>query len=300
MGLKLQQVEGGYSDGNISYLSGAGAPGGDTSYQDDAPVGSVYEDSTGLAKYRKVTVGTGTDKWAVSVASSDSVTQVSHGLVAGNWVYAGAAGYLLALGDDPATSDAIGIVDSVIDANNFVLITSGFSTIANVSTNGSPLYLDQSTAGSHTNNEPNIGILKPLGFAVDGLIFVSMGYTIEINDQEPPGVPLIVETAVTTLQMVDSVLCDDNGGVAWLIEVSDDANSLRYVGQVMAGHNGTTTADATEADYQEFGCMDFPVETPIAGLAIGVGLSGTDVTQAMELQIATTNSCIVSARRISI
>lgn len=53
----------GFSDDNISWLSGSGIPGGDAGAQDDANLGSIYSDSTNGELYKKITVGTGTDKW---------------------------------------------------------------------------------------------------------------------------------------------------------------------------------------------------------------------------------------------
>ena len=69
MSLQLFRVQGGVSDGNISYLSGATAPGGDASYQDNAGVGSYYSHTGTGHTYKKISAGAGADKWAnVSVA----------------------------------------------------------------------------------------------------------------------------------------------------------------------------------------------------------------------------------------
>jgi len=305
MALKLFQVEGGFEDGNISYLSGAGAPGGDTSYQDDANVGSVYEDTVSLAKYRKILAGTGADKWAVAVSASDSsskeINQVAHGLVAGDWIYADSAGgFAKAQADDANTSDAIGIVDSVADVDNFTMVTAGYSTVADASTNGSALFLDQATAGAHTVTKPSVGVQKNLGFASEGLVFVAIDITIEISADDAPGVPLIITTGVTTIQTADSILVDDKFAAAWMLTVDDDANAKRYTAMIMAGHNGTTLADATQADFQSGFELDFPENDGPLGLAIGVGLSGSGAAQQMDLQVAATNSVTVRARRTSI
>lgn len=47
----------------VVYLFGTGAPGGDTSYQDNAAMGSVYSDKTSGHVYHKKTAGSGADKW---------------------------------------------------------------------------------------------------------------------------------------------------------------------------------------------------------------------------------------------
>lgn len=53
----------GFSDESTSILSGVGAPGGDASFQDNAPVGSIYKRTSNGDLYIKDTAGTGADKW---------------------------------------------------------------------------------------------------------------------------------------------------------------------------------------------------------------------------------------------
>ena len=63
MAQRLFRTAGGFTDGAISYLSGAGAPGGDAGVQDAAGVGSKYGDTAAGDEYIKITAGAGTDKW---------------------------------------------------------------------------------------------------------------------------------------------------------------------------------------------------------------------------------------------
>ena len=56
----LFEVDGGFSDGVVHYLNSVGAPGGDASYQDAAPIGSYCSDSTNGDTYKKIAAGAGT------------------------------------------------------------------------------------------------------------------------------------------------------------------------------------------------------------------------------------------------
>lgn len=69
----------GFADANISYLSGAGAPGGDTSYQDAAPRGSHFQETVTGYSYIKSTAGAGTDKWQ-KLATSDDLNSLVTGI----------------------------------------------------------------------------------------------------------------------------------------------------------------------------------------------------------------------------
>ena len=71
MALKPFQSKGGFSDGNITYLSGVGVPGGDAGAQDAAPVGSFYSNSTDGATYKKEVAGAGVGNWVKQANVTD-------------------------------------------------------------------------------------------------------------------------------------------------------------------------------------------------------------------------------------
>ncbi len=299
MALHLQKVKGGFADDNIFYLSGSGAPGGDAGFQDDAPQGSVYEDIDVPVQYTKLAPGTGTDKWAITVAEASrvlkSINQVGHGFSGGEWVYIDAAGYVSAQADDAATSDAIGIVNAVSDVDNFDVVTSGYSDQASGETDGTPLYLSDAVAGGTTIVKPTTGVQKNLGFVADGLIFVGINITMDIADDDAPGVPYVITSGITSLVEVDSVPVDDYGFAMWVLQADKDGG--RYISTVIGGHDGTSAADATESDWQEFNVLEFGTE--IADLSLGIDISGTGAGQILRLIAASTDSVDIKARRIA-
>jgi len=71
VGLELGDIlYGENGESGISRLRGTGAPGGDTSFQDNANPGSIYHDTNG-SMYIKITAGTGTDKWSKILDGTD-------------------------------------------------------------------------------------------------------------------------------------------------------------------------------------------------------------------------------------
>lgn len=71
MGIGLFEVFGGFTDGNISYLSGAGLPSGIDA--DNAGRGSTWSDTLTGDKYHKVTPGAGAANWVRAATVSDIV-----------------------------------------------------------------------------------------------------------------------------------------------------------------------------------------------------------------------------------
>ena len=295
----LFEAEGGFTDGVISYLSGAGAPGGDGLTQDEAAVGSRYVDNAVPVTYQKMTAGTGTDKWAVEVSAGEKivedVNQTAHGFVVGYWVYLTSTGFAKADASDVDLSDTIGVVESVIDVDNFAIVTSGFSDVTFTGTTGNALFLDQSTVAGATITKPETGVQKNLGFIKDNKIFIGIDITIDISDDEAPGVPLVIVTSVTTIQAIDSLIIDDENAGLWLLEASTSTG--RFAGLYSVIHDGFGASDATAVSLVSFGIHS--IGTAITGLGIGATLSGSGVTQALDLTVVSTASVDVRVRRIA-
>jgi hypothetical protein len=104
---------------------------------------------------------------SVSAPATLSVTQAAHAFVVGNWLHYNGTVWVKALADADVNCFATaGVVSSVTDANNFVLMTSGvFDTTGLVV---GPQYLSDATAGASTAVEPvtSGSISKPLGLAI--------------------------------------------------------------------------------------------------------------------------------------
>lgn len=297
MALKLFQVEGGLSDGNIHYLSGAGVPNG--GYADAAPVGSQYHDSSTQTAYKKITSGAGADKWALAIASEklfQRVSQTAHGFTGGELVRINSSGdYVKALGDIGSNADVVGIVESILDANGFVLVTEGYSNVASAEAEGAPLFLSISVPGGISATKPSSGVQKHIGYVKNGRVLLHIGPSIELASTEAPFVPLFVTTNVLALQSVAAVSTSEVGSVLWEVNVSTTTG--RYQTLVYAGHDALDGADAAESDHSEIGIMEFGAA--VAGLAIGTSLTGSGSAQELNLVVAANPAATVRVRQIS-
>lgn len=295
MSKRLFEVEGGFSDGNIHYLSGSGLPGV-SQITNDAPVGSRFFAADGLI-YRKGTAGSGTDKWLREVKSEKmekELSQTAHGFVQGDWVYRDSSGaYVKGQADDPATSDVIGVVESVADVDNFTIVTSGYTSIASAEDDGSPLFLSTTTAGASTVTKPSEGVQKNLGYVIDGFVFVAIGLSVEIATDEIPGVPLYITDAVTTIETVAQVETQVAPSVMWLITATSTAG--RFTCMIVATHDGIG-ADASNAEWTMQSVLE--AGAAITGLAFAVSLTGTGAAQAMILTAVSTDEIDVNVRQM--
>jgi len=109
-----------------------------------------------------------------------AVNQVAHGLVIGNVVYVDAAGdYIVARANAAATSEVVGIVSVVTDADNFTLHTHGHLTTGLAGlVAGTVYYLDPNIAGGLDAVRPTISthFIKPLLVATSATTGIWLNY----------------------------------------------------------------------------------------------------------------------------
>lgn len=118
-----------------------------------------------------------------SASGSQTISQTSHGFVAGDVLYRTSGSYAKAKADAAATSDAVGVVESVLSANSFVIIISGAITGLSGLTDGVTYFLSPSTAGLLTATEPvAVGhVSKPILQATGtttGIVLIDRGIVI--------------------------------------------------------------------------------------------------------------------------
>lgn len=106
--------------------------------------------------------GTGGGPSSFSAVTKD-INQTTHGFVVGDWLRVSGGAYTKAQADTLANSQAVGVVSSVSDVNNFTIQMSGYISGLSGLTANSLHYLDASTAGAETTTEPTIS--KPVIFA---------------------------------------------------------------------------------------------------------------------------------------
>lgn len=107
---------------------------------------------------------------SLGASSTISVNQTTHGFAVGEVLRSSGTDneYAKALADSSANAEALGMVTTVTDANNFIITTSGLIDVAAAvptATAGDVLFLDPSTAGAVTATEPTLAgqVSKPIG-----------------------------------------------------------------------------------------------------------------------------------------
>lgn len=128
-----------------------------------------------------------------------TITQTAHGFTVGQWLYYNGTSYALAQANSFSTSVVVGVVASVIDANNFTLLTVGQIAGLSSLTPGTLYYLSTSVAGALQPTAPGtVGqIIKPVlisvsataGFVVQapGIAVVAGGGTAHVTTYSSAG-----------------------------------------------------------------------------------------------------------------
>lgn len=103
--------------------------------------------------------------------------------------------------------------------------------------------------------------------------------------------------AVTAATTIDSINVDTVAAAKWIVHVQgnqagDAAN--KQVVEILATHDGTTAADATDTDYNVYAKLRMG---NITGLSFSVDVSGTGAAQVMRLRVTSTMSVDVRATR---
>jgi hypothetical protein len=131
-------------------------------------------------------------------AVQNIVNQVAHGFSVGNWLRLNGSSYVLAQADQISDTYPIGIVSSVIDANDFVLTTSGYVTGLSALSAGTLYYLSPTSAGTMTSTSPTASsqIILPI-FIADS---TSSGYFLTYPPQARMGTVLTNLSSGNTYQ----------------------------------------------------------------------------------------------------
>ena len=136
----------------------------------------------------------------------NTITQGSHGFVSGNvlrYVFSPESqqGFTLAVADTPENAEVVGVVESVVDDSQFVLVYSGeldLSTLSFVDTDG-VYFLSPTSRGQLTTEPPTSGgaVIKPVLTRIDDDTAIVTNYlgtviggqsTVSLDEVQPAGV----------------------------------------------------------------------------------------------------------------
>lgn len=128
--------------------------------------GLVLAPSAGDAALNKFLKADGS--WSSVQSISRAVNQASHGFSVGNIVYFNGTSYAKAQANSDTTSEVLGIVSSVVDANNFYVVMGGYITGLSGLVAGTTYYLSDSSAGALTATAPTtVGYISKPVFVAD-------------------------------------------------------------------------------------------------------------------------------------
>jgi hypothetical protein len=116
-----------------------------------------------------------------------TITQAAHGFTVGQWLYLNGSVYTLTDADVVSSTDSVGVVSVVTDANNFKIVTSGYITGLSGLIAGSRYYIS-STAGGITVTAPsNAKAVFIADTTTSGWVQQSAVGTTVMNDQTSTG-----------------------------------------------------------------------------------------------------------------
>lgn len=197
--------------------------------------------------------------------ASRTITQTSHGFSVGNVLKFTGGAYALAKGDSSANAEVLGIITTVVDANNFILTTHGYITGLSGFTANTEYFLDPAVAGGLTSTAPvTIGqISKPVFFALT----TTTGYFINYR-----GIA-VTAAAVTAAGGSNTQLQYNNsaafGGISGATS-NGTAVTFANAALLLAGSSsGTTQLNATAA---ASGVLTLPAATDTL-----IGKATTDI-----------------------
>lgn len=271
----------------LSVSNGSGVAGNPAISLDINSLSSITNDSsdyllvydTSASAHKKIAVSEFSVGGGVTALTKD-VSQTGHGFAVGDVVYYTGTVYAKAKADSAATSDVIGIVSIVTDANNFTIQFGGEISILSGLTAGAVYFLSASTAGALTATEPNtVGhISKPLLVASSttaGYMFNWRG--MEVPDPTPgyaTSTPSFVTLATTADLTSERVLTAGtnitltDGGAGSTITVAAPSVAPNSASYLTLGTDANLTSERV--------------------LTAGTGISLTDLGAGSTLTIAST------------
>lgn len=276
-----------------------------------APTAAPGTSTTQLATTAFVAAAAGS-----GTSIKQTVTQTAHGFTAGANVYRKAdSTYALAQADALGTADVAGKVESVTDANTFVMVTAGLITLAGASwTPGGKYFLSEDTAGgdvtdlsgfaqtsfstalftalSATTAIVRIGEPQQLALIPNSALAADAARPAQVSS---PEIAAGSETALRSYSPADiaAIAGAFGGGIAsfttgmtmlWPDSLSGSIPS----GWVASGSVGTPAATSPDADYIVIVKVGAQVATPTFNPVAGTYGS----TQSVTLSTATSGASI--------
>jgi len=216
--------------------------------------GLVLRDSTGV----EISAGGG--------STAIKITQTAHGYVVGDVLYFDGANYLKAIASAANTSEVVGVVSKIINANSFELTTAGQVTDLAGLTAGTVYFLSPTVAGAWTDTEPStLGqISSPLGVASDTTkLIVAIKRGIVVGGTNARAVVSLANNATTTIQNVSTY---DAGEVTGWVSIAATTPLKFYVSAPFAKNGAGTDYNISPSYLGDTPPVGFSVTVTSGGL----------------------------------
>jgi len=216
--------------------------------------GLVLRDSTGV----EISAGGG--------STAIKITQTAHGYVVGDVLYFDGANYLKAIASAANTSEVVGVVSKIINANSFELTTAGQVTDLAGLTAGTVYFLSPTVAGAWTDTEPStLGqISSPLGVASDTTkLIVAIKRGIVVGGTNARAVVSLANNATTTIQNVSTY---DAGELTGWVSIAATTPLKFYVSAPFAKNGAGTDYNISPSYLGDTPPVGFSVTVTSGGL----------------------------------
>ena len=251
----------------LQTTSAMGVPYGTVAQRPSGFVGGFrYNTDLGFLEYWSPTLAAWIEVGSGSGGSNtDQISQTAHGFTVGQLVYLNGGTYTLAIATATASAEVVGIVSSVINANTFVLTTSGLCTGLVGLTPGVVYFLSTSVAGALTTTDPSTpgNIEKPVLIANSN----TSGYFVNFRGKIVPSAggssvtsvtasaPLASSGGTTPDISLTGIVASSNGGTGVAaptangILIGEGASPVNSIvlssGQILVGTTSSDPAAAT-------------------------------------------------------
>ena len=261
-----------------------------TSLTEKASTGLTYPDTNGKLFYKSY--GSNPIELTSGLSIREQITQSSHGFTAGQVLYFNGTTYALAQSNAVVTAETIGIVESVVDTNNFIIVYNGRINVASASwTPGTVYYLSASTAGALANTEPSTGnVVKAMLIATSatsGLVLQYLGTITVVSNFQNSSLNASSSVILDSIAQTDTFACQ------WMIAACASDQSAIRTGTVDAAWSSTNQT----IEYTEYTTKDLGGST--SDISFTVTLSGGYVN-LNAINGGSLNGWIVKAKRIEI
>jgi hypothetical protein len=200
-----------------------------------------------------------------------AVSQLAHGFSIGDVLYNNGTLYAKAKADDSATSNALGVVVLVTDANNFVLQGGGFADVFSGLTPGTQYYLSPTVAGAATSTRPSTpdAVVPIYASHSSTVAFIA---SEEVSDEQWSVIEITASDSPYTLTRTRATIAADTTGGDIEILLPAVASSLGYRYDIakddISGNVLKITPNGSEQiigeDFIELIGIERPSVTPVA------------------------------------